>query len=201
MTTKLPMRNLNRALAMAGLLLLGGCGLSSNNFVKSGPPEAGTTIRNDKVYVYSFLDLREGMFGATMLAAVNQQITDKLAAAGVKAKVLSFKATDTGRYFPVTQASADIPVDKVIAANSHDEADFGARYRLIVFPLATETQGAWVIYDLRWELVDVRSGQDVWIVKSHGSHMVMLQADEQPESRAAEVVDDFIAQLRKYGLV
>jgi hypothetical protein len=199
MMTGLP--KLRRMLAACGLLFLAGCTISNNDFVKGGPPEAGVAIRNGNVYVYTFLDLRDGFFGPTMLAAVNQQIVSKLGAAGVNAKVLAFKASETGRYFPVTQASADIPVDKVVAANKGDETAFGARYRLIVFPLSTETQGAWFVYDVRWELIDVQTGRSVWTVKSHGSRLNMWGSDEQPQDRAATVVDSFVGQLRKYSLI
>lgn len=190
-----------RMALLACLLALTGCTFSDNGFVKSSQPDSGVTLHGSTVYVYTFLDLREGNFGPSMLTALNQQLVAKLGSTGITAKLLPFQGTETGRYFPNTVASADIPVDKVVAANRTDETAAGARYRLIIFPLSTNTTGAWFIYDLRWELIDIPTGRIVWTVKSHGSHLAMWSHDEAPEGRAAVIVDGFLAEMKKFGLI
>lgn len=181
---------------LASVLFLAGCTISHNDIVQSSTPQGPIDLKSGPVYIYSFLDLREGMFGPSMLAATNRQLVDKLAAVGVKAKVLPFKQSEQGRYFPVTRASAEIPVEKVIAANAAEEAALGARYRLIIFPQATENQGTWFVYDVRWELVDIKTGRNVWVVKTHGGRLIMWHADEEPEGRAATLVDSLIKEMK-----
>lgn len=181
---------------MAALLLLAGCTISRNEIVQSGTPEASVDLRSGAVYVYSFLDLREGLFGPTMLAVVNRQIVDKLSIAGVRATVLPFKQSAIGRYYPVTRASAEIPINQVIAANARDEAALSARYRLIIFPQSTETQGAWFVYDIRWDLIDIKANRTVWTAKTHGSRLIMWTADEEPEGRAATIADSLLNAMK-----
>lgn len=190
-----------RFIAAAALLLLAGCTYSSNEVVRSSTPPAEVRLNTGALYVYSFLDLRDALFGPTMLTALNRQLTEKLSAAGVKAKVLTFKDSEIGRYFPGTAASSNIPVEKVIAANAADEAAIGARYRLIIFPQSTQAQGAWFAYEVSWELVDIATNKPVWTVKTQGRRLVMWTTDEQPEGRAATVLDAFFAEIKKAKLL
>lgn len=190
-----------RIVLMAGLMALAGCAVASNSVVKSSRPDAGVSVREGSLYVYTFLDLREAYFGADMLTALNRQLVEKLAAGGVKTKVLTFMSTDAGRYFPNTGASADVPVEKVIAGNRAEETVADARYRLVVFPLTTRMIGAWFIYDLRWELIDGKTDHVVWTVKTHGRHLALWSRNEMPDDRAALIVDDFIAEMKKSGLL
>jgi hypothetical protein len=186
---------------IAAALLLAGCTISHNSVIQSSTPQAALDLKTGTVAVYSFLDLHERQFGPTMLAAVNRQLVEKLGAAGVRAKVLSFRQSDIGRHFPAAPASTEIPVDRVIAANAGDEAATGARYRLIIFPQATQAQGFWFNYDITWELIEIKTDRTVWTVQTHGERLALWTWDEEPEGRAAKIVDSLISQMRSAGIL
>lgn len=180
------------------LALLSGC--ATNEFAATKSEVAGLNIKGAHVYVYSFLDVRDPELGPTMTAEVNAQLTKALAAADVQAKVLPFKASEIGRYSTLTNGNVRIPVRETVFANLAQEREFGAQYRMVIFPSNMQLQGAWKHYDIKWDLFDAQSGKLVWSTTSHGKHMTTWKVDEDPQPRAKIIVDGIIAEFKNSHL-
>lgn len=165
------------------------------------PTANGLSIRGSKVYAYSFLDLRDAELGADMLSQIDAQLTQSLASANVAMKVLRFKDSEPGRSFATTSGGMSVPVRQTIDSNLSEEKAQGTDYRLVVFPSKITLSGAWKFYDIRWDLIDVRTGRAVWSSASQGKHLTMWKNDEDPEARAKVIVDGVVAEFKKSGLI
>lgn len=192
-------RTARRTLLAAALLALAAC--ASNTIVSTTPIEAGTSLKGSKVFIYSFLDLRETEFGPNMLGEVDKQLAAELGKSKVSTQVLRFKNSEPGRYFVLSNAGMTVPVKQVIDANAAAEAEAGTQYRLIIFPSNMRLQGAWKFYDIRWEVSEVKTGKRVWSTVSQGKHLTMWKADEDPAERAKTMVDAVVAEMRKGGVI
>lgn len=179
--------------------LLVGC--ATNQFTTITPAEPGLSIRNSKVFGYSFLDIRDAEFGPTMLSQIDSQLTQMLEKSNVSFKVLRFKNSEAARYYAATGGSMTVPVGQTILSNLKEEQTFGADYRLVIFPSKMSLVGAWKHYDVRWDLIDVKTGKRVWASTSYGKHLTMWRNDEEPEMRAKMIVDGAIAEMKKGGLI
>ncbi len=188
-----------RALVFALALALGGC--ASNSFAPSARADAGASLRGKKVFIYSFLDLRDAEFGPTMLAEIDAQLTAALGKSGAAARVLRFKDSDVGRSFAATSGGMTVPIGQTILSNGTEERGFGTDYRLVIFPSKMTLSGAWKYYDIRWEVFDAASGRRVWLGTSQGRHLTMWKNDEDPAARAKTIVDGAVAELGKSGLL
>ena len=184
-------------LAMAATLV----GCATNEFKTIASPTNGPSIRGSKIYAYSFLDLRDAELGPTMLSQIDLQLIQSLANASVSVKVLRFKDSDIGRSYATTNSGMSVPVRQTIESNSQEEKAYGAAYRLVIFPSKMTLSGAWKFYDIRWDLIDVKSGNRVWSSSSQGKHLTMWKNDEEPEARAKVIVDGVIAEFKKSGLI
>ena len=194
------MKSISRRVVALGLsAALAGC--ATHQFTTTGPAAAGFSIRNTKVFAYSFLDLRDAEFGASMLAEVDKQLTQALAKSGVTVKVLRFKDSDVGHSFSATSGGMTVPVRQTIESNAKEEQALRADYRLIIFPSKMTLSGAWKFYDIRWELIEVRTGTRVWSSVSQGKHLTMWKNDEDPEGRAKTIVEGAIGEMKKVGLI
>lgn len=184
-------------IAMAATLV----GCATNEFKTVASPTNGPSIRSSKVYAYSFLDLRDSELGSTMLSQIDSQLTQSLASASVSLKVLRFKDSDIGRSYATTNSGMSVPVRQTIESNISEEKAYGAEYRLVIFPSKITLSGAWKFYDIRWDLIDVKTGNRVWSSSSQGKHLTMWKNDEDPEGRAKVIVDGVIAEFKKSGLI
>lgn len=183
--------------ALAAILV----GCATNEFKTISSTTNGPSIRGSKVYAYSFLDLRDSELGSTMLSQIDSQLAQSLASASVSLKVLRFKDSDIGRSYATTNGGMSIPVRQTIESNLSDEKAYGTEYRLVVFPSKITLSGAWKFYDIRWDLIDVKTGNRVWGSSSQGKHLTMWKNDEDPEGRAKVIVDGVIAEFKKSGLI
>jgi hypothetical protein len=143
-----------------------------------------------------------------MLMEFNRQLPAALEKRGVKSKVLPFKASELGRSFSMTEYTSgangsgiNIPIKRTISLNAPDEKLLGAEYRLIVFPSQMTISGVWQFYDVRWDLVEVKTGRIFWTTTSHGKHLVGWKNDEQPEARAKTIVTSVLAEFGKSNLL
>jgi len=166
------------------------------------------------VYVYSFMDVRESEFGSKILDQLDKQLLAELGADGVPAKILRFKQSAVGHDYVEeapnagpppfeyhTQSSALVPVARTVAANAPDETATGAGFRLIEFPLSFSTQGAWRYYAVRWDLIDVASGNRVWSKVYNGSHLASFGSDGDVQNRASAMLKTMIGDFKKAGLL
>lgn len=188
-----------RALVATFAAVLAGC--ATNEFRTITPTTNGLSIRGAKVYAYSFLDLRDAELGSSMLAQVDAQLTQSLADANVSVKVLRFKDSEPGRSFATTSGGMSVPVRQTVESNLPEEKAQGTDYRLIVFPSKITISGAWKFYDIRWDLIDAKTGRAVWSSASQGKHLTMWNNDEDPEKRAKVIVDGVVSEFKKSGLI
>ena len=184
-------------LALPGLL--GAC--ASNQFMAASPVPNGMTLAKSRIYVYSFMDVRDSEFGPTMLAEIDSQLVAELAKASVTARVLRFKDSEAGKYYSTTNSGMSVPTGQTIVGNLANEKSLAANYRLVIFPSDMRIVGAWKYYQVRWELFDVTTNKQVWLATSQGKHLTFVKNDEDPQARAKTIVDGFIGELRKYRLL
>ncbi len=174
---------------------------ASNQFAGTKATSSGIDIRNTRLQVYSFLDLRDAEFGPNMLAEFDKQFAAALAASSVTVSTLRFKNSQPGRYFATTSGGVSVPVRDTIESNASEERAFGASYRLIIFPSKMTLSGAWKFYDVRWDLVDTRTGRIVWTTTSQGKHINAWKNDEDPAARAKTIVDGIVGELKSSKLI
>ena len=177
---------------------------SACSTIKFNKPETklnNINIRNSAVYIYSFLDIREDEFGPSMLAELNKQLVQVLSNSGVPSKILRFKDSEYSKTFSLVDKSMSIPVQETILGNANQEQEFGAKYRMIVFPTEMSTSNMSNIYVIRWDLVDLNTGEIMWSITSRGTHMKMWKNDEAPEARAKTIVDGFVNEMMKSNML
>ena len=188
-----------RALLVGLVSLLSAC--ATNQFSSTAPVVDGVALKNSRLFVYSFLDLRDAEFGPGMLAEFDAQLIRELAKAMVTAKVLRFKNSEVGQYYATTNGGMSIPIGQTIGGNVREEQSLGADYRLIIFPSKMTLSGAWKFYDVRWDLIDIKTGKRIWTTTSQGKHLNMWRNDEDPQARAKTIVDGIVAEFQKSKLL
>jgi len=156
-------------------------------------------ISGAQVYIYSFLDVRDGDLGARMVGAVNEQIGAQLAAHGVESALVTYRETDAARY-TARSGSVMIPVEDIIASQLPQEEALGADYRLIIVPSEMMIYGANQSYVINWDLIDVRTGSLIWTTSLRGNRTIWWAADEDSTRRAQIFVNGVIEQMASSGL-
>ena len=165
-------------------------------------PVAPPSLRDSFVYIYNFLDVREAEYGDKVLAQFDRQLIEALGKSHAGARVLRFRDSPVMRQSGQTYTGVtNVPVAETIIANLADERAMGARYRLIVFPSSYSLAGAWRFYEVRWMLMDIRTGRRVWSYLYKGKHMVMWRTNENSEARGRKLVNAAWSELQKAGLL
>lgn len=193
------MSQLKPLLAAACVALLSAC--ASNEFLQTKTHVDGLSLKNTKLYIYSFLDVRTGELGPNLLNEFDRQLAQQLAKSGITTKVLRFKDSEPGKQYSFTSTGMQIPVRETIVQNAANEREMGADYRLIIFPSHLTVAGAWRHYDVRWDLLNARTGKVVWSTQSKGKHMNAWKQDEDPETRAKTIVDGIVGEMQKSNLL
>jgi hypothetical protein len=189
-----------RVLLIACSLSLAAC--AANQFSKTQSLVNGVSLKGSRVFVYSFLDIRDNEFGLNMLTEVDKQLTQALQKSDVTARVLRFRDSETGKYFPLlTNGGVSIPIRQTFASNATAEQELGADYRLVIFPKKMTLSGAWKFYEISWELISTKSGERVWMTTSQGKHINAWKNDEDPVERAKTIVDGIVVEMRKSQLM
>lgn len=199
-----------RAALLAATLLLTACATTPKF-------EAGRLASHpeqlDHLYIYSFLDVMDDKFGRKFLDEVRRQLDVALDAEQVRHQQLWFK--DPGslpRTALVTQRtqvnpfrgaheSTSVPVAETLAANRVREQEYGAAYRLIVFPSSTAETGTGMKHTIRWVLSDALLDRPVWDTTSEIEMVLWWGPNENAEKRAQVFVDGLIAEWRKIGFL
>jgi len=164
------------------------------------------SIRLDRVYVYSFLDVRDHELGQDFISQFDRQLREALQRDGVTSEVLWFKESPVAATYSLAptgtrnSSTTHIPIAEVIAANRKAESMFHPTHLLIVFPAQIMT-GNGISLTVRWDLVDKRLGKVVWQAKSTGYHIVFSNRNEMAEERARLLVGAFDKELHQDGLV
>jgi hypothetical protein len=168
-------------------------------------PPAAPTVRDQPIYIYSFLDLREIEFTRKVLDALDSGLKDRLHAVNADATILEYRQTPQGEFLSdslsVGQSSTAVPVRAVIAANATQEAATGAKLRMVIFPSRYDVAGAWRFYDIRWLIYAVGSNKPVLDYTYHGKHLVMLKNSENATGRANKLLDAVFDEMKAKGLI
>ena len=188
--------SLFRRCCIALLVLLCGC---STQFSATRSEAPGLSLKGQPLYVYSFMDLRNIELGATMVAEVSKQLGEALTAAGVPAKVLSYKETEVGRNFINVLATVQVNPGETARRNAADEARFGTRYRMVIFPSSTKT-GVIKSSVVTWTIYEAATGKLVWSTTSFVKSTTLYSNDEFPQARAKAIVTGVMAELAKSQL-
>jgi hypothetical protein len=192
---------LKKVFLLLAIALLSACATTS---FRSNAPEFTGENRVSSVYVYSFLDLREGALGRKFLAEVKRQLNDSLSRENISSKQLWFNDSPFATQFSLEEkgpnpsnTSTRVPVEEVIKATQDEERLFGASHRLIVFPASVMQSNTGASFGVRWTLVDLKTNQTVWTTTSVSNHAKWFLGDENPEARATTFVEELMSELRK----
>lgn len=201
-------RRIRRSLALFAFIWLVGCSTTPKF---SDSKLAGAPVRVDNLYIYSFLDVRQKNYGAEFLRLVRLELDAALTSANIKHvqlwsqdSELSGAALTTNRTIDVFRGASEstyVPVKELVSSNLAQEQQFGAEYRLLIFPSQTNTTGTGYEYTIRWVLMDAKDQRTVWSTTSRLETFVLISANENAEGRAKGFVNGLIAEWRRLGLV
>ena len=198
--TRLTFRMLSAFGVVLLMLSLDGCAIAPR-FVGTTQVAMTKPIIFSSIYVYSFLDIRSKELGPKMITEIQRQLEVGLKNHGVVSEQHWFENDPVASEIASTGGSERIPVREVITRNAAAERKYGARYRLIVFPIQTTTGGDWAFYDFRWTVEDTITQRVVWSTTSQGKHMNWIMTDENSSQRAKVVVDGVISEMVNSGLL
>lgn len=169
-------------------------------------------IRIERLYVYSFLDVREDLIGKKMLVELEAQLSERLEASGIKVRQLWFNRSSTRMQYSLNEtpsqaasiysqaSSVRVPVGETIRDNAENETAFAPRYRLVAFPAQSRATGTGTGYTVHWDLIDVATGKLAWRSDSRVYNMNWWSSDELPKERAKVLVDGLLAEFQKTGV-
>jgi len=189
------------------ILLLGISGCVSTSFRKPPPPYSGANAFQ-KVYVYSFVDIREKEIGPNFMVELERAFGEALTQSGVTSEQLWFLKSPYAADYSLQQTptgaqkgTTRVPVREVIVANQKAESVFGPSHRMIIFPASITTGGSGPTYDFRWDIMDVKSGHLDWTATSSTIVTNFAKADENPVERAKLMVKGIVDEMRKAGVL
>ena len=180
------------------IVFLQGC--ASNSFVQTKTYQNGISLKDQSIYVYSFLDIRDNQFGSNMLKMLDEYIISDFQSENADVKVVRFLDSKIAKLHSVTN-DTELPIDGFILENLENEQNFSANYRLIIIPSKMRLQGAWKHYDITWQLQNVKTNMIAWKAISEGSHLTTFYPDENPDERAKKIIDSLFIQLKKDKLI
>ncbi len=200
------LRGVHVFLMSAALAFASGC-VHQPKFSTTTRTADTDALKLDKLYVYSFLDFREGSLGKDFANSFEKQLKQRLDAAGVKSEFLwyknspveatySLKTTGTGPGGSSTQ----LPIGEVIRANAEAERAFDASHRLIIFPKSVFTNAGTKKFEISWTVLD-RSGRTVWATKSMMDEFNYYGLGVNGNDRATAIVDAFVKEVRADGFL
>lgn len=168
-------------------------------------PAARGVLTGASIYAYSFLDVREDVYTPKVLDQIKTDLAERFGLIGAKLTSLAFKDTEVARRYSSAVRpglnSTYVPVELVMLRNRGQEREAGAKYRLLIFPSNYTVSGSWRFYEIRWELIEVRSGRRVWGYTYSGKHLVLWRSSENSKARSKKIVDALFAQLVKDRLI
>jgi hypothetical protein len=189
------------------ILILGLSGCATTSFRKPPPPYSGANPF-EKVYVYSFVDIREKEIGARFMAELERQFGEALTQNAVASEQLWFTKSPAAAEYSLQQTptgvnkgTTRVPVVEVIVANQKAERAFDPSHRMIIFPASITTGGNGPTYDFRWDILDAKSGHLDWTATSSTTVTNWAKADESPVERAQLMVKGIVDEMKKAGVL
>ncbi|MCK4118389.1 energy transducer TonB [Ralstonia nicotianae] len=159
-------------------------------------------LQLEKLYIYSFLDVRQNNLGSNYLTMFEMLLAEELTKRNVNSKQLWFNRSQTALHTAMIDSvtlgspygrnsTTQVPVKRTIAENRANETSFGARYRMTLFP-KNISNNAYAIYI---DIEDAMTGKLVWYATMNGHNFNWVIADEVPEQRARLSVQSIIEAL------
>jgi hypothetical protein len=200
-------RQIRWSLGLLALLVLVGCS-TIPRFSDSRVTES--TVKLDNLYVYSFLDVKDQDYGTEFLKLARAGLDTALSGANVRhvqawsrdPELAGAALVTTRRYIPFkgNQQSTYVPVNEVVAANRPQERQFGAQYRLLIFPSQTDFMGMGYQFRIQWELVDLRTERSAWTATSF-LETFAVASNENTQARANGFVSGLIDEWRRLRIL
>ena len=193
--------------ALAASFLFAGCAMKPNVDVSTAST-TGFGLRD--LYIYSFLDVREASLGSKYLTEFERIFGEELEKRHVRSRQLWFGRSETSRHtsmidtgssaYLVRRSSMMVPVKETVLENANDEAGFGARYRLVLFPKQIANQSAGLSYTVHLGIYEVTTGRLVWYATMQGQNFNWVVRDEVPEQRARLAVQSIVEAMERSNL-
>lgn len=180
-------------LAAAGLMA--GC---STAVTRTESARTGVGLRSRKLFVYSFLDVHDTLFGPQMLSLLDARLSRSLASSGVETATFHFGDSEFAQSVTAVNGGIVLPVRQRVRANAGNERRAAIDFRLLSLPRKMFLSGAWKHFEILWQLEEVSSGEMVWSSVTEGKHR-----DAQADSigRAEMIADSLVEELRRGGLI
>lgn len=195
-----------RYMLMICMLFLAGTGCSTTH-VYSPPPKATYMREVKSIYIYSFLDLREGYVGSNFQLNVRRMLAEALDRKGVRNAQLWFNESPLRAQYILEAkrvnslvSSTRIPVNEVIAENQSAERAFGDTHRLIIFPVFISSANGQTL-QVRWDVYNTLNNYMEWSTTTETFRTIWWSADENAVERAREFVDSIISEMVKSGVL
>lgn len=169
------------------------------------------------IYVYSFMDLREKEIGPKLMLHFRQQLTTQLKEIGIESRQLWFNDSPIRADFSIVKTPAGttqeggslvtrnvikaVPIAQMVEANRSSESEFAPTHRMLIFPEDVFSGNARTGYQLRWDIVDARTGKLEWTTRSSTSNFNWWTSDEAPAQRARVLAEGIITQMRGNGVL
>ncbi|MEQ1864599.1 MAG: hypothetical protein ABL996_08080 [Micropepsaceae bacterium] len=191
-----------RWIVVFAALALSACATTS--FERTTALQSGVEVSGSSVVVYSFLDVRKGVFGEKMLAMMNDQLVEQFKQRGVNARVVVYQyaeaeANPSALFLGVNRSMVAVPIKEYLKSQRPEEQKHGDKFRLMVFP-AMVTVGAGIDSQITWTLADTSADKPVWTTKQETSRTIWWSNEEAPELRSKQFVDGVMKEMTKSGL-
>lgn len=157
------------------------------------------------MFVYNFLDFRHDFFGRRVIEQMDLQLPAAFRSRSIQVQVLDYRrmgiqpapAISTGG----AQSVVMLPIREAIIANQASEQATGACYRLLIIPANVMQNRASQTYEVRWVLMEVATGAQVWTLLTRSSRLTVWRNDENSEARVRDILDQVFADFRASGLI
>jgi hypothetical protein len=204
---------IHRVVQLLVVVLLAAC-TSPAKFTTAMPPSETAGVVIERLYVYSFLDVRDDYLGRDFIRVFEQDLQKALTDNGVTARQLWYKRSNTAlstslayqqdpiRNLHERTGSTKVPIGETIKGNHDDEVEFRPTHRLVIFPQGLKTNGGGgITTEFRWDLTDARTGRFVWSTTSTAQTHAYLTTNERAAERSKEQVDGFVAAMKNAGIL
>jgi hypothetical protein len=171
-------------------------GCASFKVTPSPPNTSGDSIKDTRIQLYSFLDVREDVLGITFVAEVNKQLAGALQGELVTTQLATFKDSPAARYFTVSNKDLSVPMVDVIAANLNNEKTFSATHRMILFPKSTLVKDGGPDFVLQVDIYEVKTLKLIWRNTVNVHQYNSIYYDMNSEGRARTLVTEVMKSFK-----
>lgn len=201
---RLALRLLTTTLAAAALV---GCQTAPPaGLISPGPAYTGEAAVA-RLYVYVFADTRPEFMHPAFRKAFEQRLQAALDAAGVPSRQLWFMDTAQGQRLSDDRKASTmvgtilVEVGRTIQENARDDTAFGPTHRLTIFPTGTRVTGRMASMELKWDVLDARTGNYEWSVYARTPDIGQSMGEGAAVQAAQGAVDAVVREMRAKGVL